>query len=433
MRINFNTLWHIYRHTIFLAIAFTCYTLSAYAYVLDLPCSFNPVGSGARALGMGGAFIAIADDATSASWNPGGLVQLKDSELSIVYRSYHREEDNTFSDYMDYSGKQSISISDINYLSFSYPFTLIHRPMVLSVNYQQLYDLNNKWVLEGFGSNNDYTQEGILSAYGIAWSVRLVEFFSLGITINFWDNAFGFNGWKEDQYDISYDKSRIYIRKENRSLKGMNANIGILWRLCNERLTIGAVVKLPFNAQIEMDYSYQKFFNGRPVPVYKEYPPYLKDSLEFPSSYGIGLAYEIQDNFRISADLYRTNWQHFIYKSQGETFSPVTGKPAHISQIKPTHQVRLGMEYIWKKEGLMQIDIPFRGGLFYDPSPAEKSPDDFWGVSLGTGLYLNKKHCIDIAWQYRCGNNVREYLQPDFDFSQDVEEHMIYSSYVLHF
>ena len=34
----------------------------------------NPIGSGARAQGMGGAFIAIADDATAASWNPGGLI-----------------------------------------------------------------------------------------------------------------------------------------------------------------------------------------------------------------------------------------------------------------------------------------------------------------------------------------------------------------------
>ena len=32
----------------------------------------NIIGSGARALGMGGAFIAVADDATAASWNPGG-------------------------------------------------------------------------------------------------------------------------------------------------------------------------------------------------------------------------------------------------------------------------------------------------------------------------------------------------------------------------
>ena len=36
-----------------------------------------PVGSGARAIGQGGAFIAVADDATAASWNPGALIQLE--------------------------------------------------------------------------------------------------------------------------------------------------------------------------------------------------------------------------------------------------------------------------------------------------------------------------------------------------------------------
>ena len=46
----------------------------------------NLVGSGARALGMGGAFIAVADDATAASWNPGGLIQLETPEIS--FRAY---------------------------------------------------------------------------------------------------------------------------------------------------------------------------------------------------------------------------------------------------------------------------------------------------------------------------------------------------------
>jgi hypothetical protein len=40
---------------------------------INFAFSPNPVGSGARALGFG-AFIAVADDATAASWNPGGLV-----------------------------------------------------------------------------------------------------------------------------------------------------------------------------------------------------------------------------------------------------------------------------------------------------------------------------------------------------------------------
>ncbi|MBK5257140.1 MAG: hypothetical protein JJE39_14010 [Vicinamibacteria bacterium] len=46
--------------------------------------SFSPVGTGARGLGMGGAFIAVADDGTAASFNPAGLSQLRRSEISLV-------------------------------------------------------------------------------------------------------------------------------------------------------------------------------------------------------------------------------------------------------------------------------------------------------------------------------------------------------------
>ena len=66
---------------------------------MEIPSSPNPVGSGARALGMGGAFIAIADDATAASWNPGGLIQLETPEVSAVGAYIHREEDNSFGDH----------------------------------------------------------------------------------------------------------------------------------------------------------------------------------------------------------------------------------------------------------------------------------------------------------------------------------------------
>jgi len=39
-------------------------------------------GIGARALAMGGAFVAVADDATAACWNPAGLAQLGDTRLA---------------------------------------------------------------------------------------------------------------------------------------------------------------------------------------------------------------------------------------------------------------------------------------------------------------------------------------------------------------
>src|SRR5665213_620775 len=43
----------------------------------------NTYGIGPRAIGMGGAFTAIADDASAAYWNPAGLSQISSYEISI--------------------------------------------------------------------------------------------------------------------------------------------------------------------------------------------------------------------------------------------------------------------------------------------------------------------------------------------------------------
>jgi len=49
---------------------------------------FLEIGVGARAVGMGGAFVATADDATALYWNPGGLVRLKRSEVIFVHTQW---------------------------------------------------------------------------------------------------------------------------------------------------------------------------------------------------------------------------------------------------------------------------------------------------------------------------------------------------------
>ena len=48
--------------------------------------AFQQVGLGARALGMGGAFVGVADDATAGFWNPAGLVQIQRRTLGASFR-----------------------------------------------------------------------------------------------------------------------------------------------------------------------------------------------------------------------------------------------------------------------------------------------------------------------------------------------------------
>jgi hypothetical protein len=52
---------------------------------------FLRVGAGARAMGMGGAFLAVSDDATAGYWNPAGLNYLKTK--SVLYM--HSEEQHS--------------------------------------------------------------------------------------------------------------------------------------------------------------------------------------------------------------------------------------------------------------------------------------------------------------------------------------------------
>ena len=110
--------------------------------IVEIPSSFNPVGSGAGAIGMGGAFIAVADDATAASWNPGGLTKLLLPEVSFVKTYTNRKESLDIKRYPEASGQFRISNSDITYYSLAYPFRVGDRNMIIAITYQQLYDMN---------------------------------------------------------------------------------------------------------------------------------------------------------------------------------------------------------------------------------------------------------------------------------------------------
>ncbi len=392
----------------------------------------NPVGSGARAMSMGGAFIAIADDAAAASWNPGGLIQLEKPEMSAAFGYVHRRENNT----SEFSGNQSIQGSDLNYLSVAYPFELgqKRRNMVMSLNYQRLYDFNREWISTDKNTSKKYTQKGDLYALGLAYCIQVTKDFSTGVTLNYWGDSLFKNKWEQ-----SYHYEYVYGKNNDKSItdgqgelyfKGWNMNIGFLFRI-GEHWTMGGILKTPFTGSI-----WHTVIENR-INVDSAGSTCCPDSsfqegeqkLYMPLSYGIGLAYRFSDNFTISADIYQTQWNDFkLETTTGEKVSPITGKD---TKSDSTTWFRLGAEYLIVGE---KIAIPLRIGIFYDPAPAEGSPDNYYGFSLGSGISC-KWFSFDVAYKFRFGNNVNRSMFDDTltDFSQDVREHTVYMSFIYYF
>lgn len=70
---------------VFLGAAFILAPVLVYADNTSYAGEFLTKGAGARAYGMGGAFVAAANDATAAYWNPAGLALIDDIEITTMH------------------------------------------------------------------------------------------------------------------------------------------------------------------------------------------------------------------------------------------------------------------------------------------------------------------------------------------------------------
>ena len=431
----------------------------------QFPSSYQPLGSGARAVGMGGAFIAIADDATAASWNPGGLVQLEKSEMSIVGTILKRSEDVLSETSGQSLSNESLNYEDLNYFSLSHCFTFFQRNMVVSLNIQNLYDFNRTWAMSvpfptetpglSVEQTVDFNSDGNLSAIGLAYSVEILPTFSFGFTVNHWDNDLSRNTWETRlnysltaSTDAMTDKTIFRSKYEYELDSGFNTNLGFLWQI-TPHLTVGGVYKARFTSDLTIK-STTIDINEKIVNWKKDEAPIVDNTMDIncpsyeyemamPASYGLGLAWKISNIWTVSMDVYKTDWDEFIIKTDNGKFSPLFALPSTedfpvpqtIPTIKPTHQVRLGTEYLALNKDRNMV-VPFRLGFFYDPVPGKGSPDKAFGFSIGSGL-TKPPYIFDIALQYRHANNLGEDYQFGTIQSFDMNETTLYTSFIYHF
>lgn len=435
----------------FALILFFTATLYAQVEPFNVSSPPNPVGSGARAMGMGGAFVAVADDATAASWNPAGLIHLQKPEVSAVYSlERHIERRHSLSEmrplpfFSDLGEEEDkYTVSDLNYLSMAYPFNLARRNLVFSLNYQRLYDftreLHYQSASTNFDNRTEYTSKGTLYTLSPALAIQTTENLFLGVTINIWSDKWtGRNYWERTYKNVYYNKSDdtagfSMINEQYRNFRALNANFGLLCRI-TPQWTLGAVFKSPFRGKF--DYIYYNSDETRYAGWYGKL-----ESIDFPPTYALGMSYRFSDAWSISSDITRKDWDDLVWKNnKGQSYSlftefytdPNTKEvyPVESSGIDPTYAFRVGIEYL---KILKKTVIPFRGGIFYDPIPSVGSPHSEYGISAGSGISLGDL-IMDFAYQYRVRSNVPgTETSLGYKTFEDKKQHIFLFSTIYHF
>jgi long-subunit fatty acid transport protein len=429
----------------------------ALPFGISLPPSLNfatspsPVGSGARAAGKGFAFIAVADDATAASHNPGGLIQLERPEVSIV-GSYLRSQDTQDVTRPETVVEdQSFDSFNLNYLSGVYPFQLWQRNVVVSLNVQRLFDLEGRTdvasrflTIEGI-QRVSAQQDGALYTLSPAVAVQLTPTLSLGAAFNIWSNFLLDDGW-EQRVSVQ-GEGRVVMGnrivpfvstghiKEDYTFDGFNVTAGFLWRMTRV-FSLGGVFRSPFTADITHRH------NSALTVTFPDEPGRqsvittssgFRESLEMdlPMSYGLGLSARLSDRWMLSLDVSRIHWSQLRLEEsrQADVLLVENGAPSGKGravlngQADDTTSVRLGAEYLWIRPKAV---VPFRAGVFYDPEPGAGSPDAFFGFSLGTGMAI-KQVLFDLAYEFRTGTVQSEATDTS------VQQHRILASVIYHF
>jgi len=389
-------------------------------------------GIGARALGMGKAYLAVSDDSSASSWNPAGLASLSRPEFSISFSCNNLKAN--IPDYA-YSSPQigytiNYRVSEINsksigkyfnFLSFAFPFRIKGKNIVAQISYQRKipfsateeydykfeyqsryqYDYDYRYKAEGSGG---------FDIISVSAASEILTGLRLGVSINRWFNGYSlpteevylyslanYYGLTEDWEDRATDSLEFKI-------SGYNISIGLMYKIVG-RVNLGLVYRSPFQGDI--DYSNKADYWDGYNESHQSSTYSSEGKIVFPSSFGAGIALQVSDNLLVSFGYMKTFWSKGKIKDyarvnsdggipSSEDFLYPTMKIPDLYEQLNTQQYSLGGEYMMKKEF---ITVPLRAGIFYDfqySLDIENNQKKYWGVSVGSGIRW-KNLSLDLA------------------------------------
>jgi len=339
-------------------------SVSGQESIVPLQLSFSDPG--ARSMGFGGAFVALADDATAALANPAGLVQLLRPEVSIEARSWNYSTPYTVGGRAEglpsgvgidttaglTAAKSDYDVTGLSFLSVAYPidnwsFALFRH------EYANLRFFGATQGLFGGGSNccqirlwdQEWTNDLDIVSYGLSAAYRLSEKLSVGLGIVYYDSSLTATTaeflWDEDTTE-SFFEPNSYL--PDRSVRNLTLFVddsdwalsgGFLWTL-SESWRFGGVYRQGFETTIGTEVTAGQavdfgvppggvIFRATGIP------------LDFPDIYGFGFVYRGPDG-HLTVSL---QWDHVEYSDIANSIG------LDNSTIDDADELHLGAEYVF--------------------------------------------------------------------------------------
>ncbi len=407
---------------LFLASAISARSVLAQAGPTNLEFSFsNP---GARSLGFGGAFVALADDATAAFANPAGLTQLTRPEVSVEGRRWSYTTPFTLGGRINGQptgilldsveglrfSESAAALSGLSFLSFVYP----KENGSIAFYRHQSARFESKAETQGFfgisESGDDFRFNDLqgktsidLVSYGLAGAFRPIEGLSLGFGLVLDDGKFVSS---TDIYlpvmetlpeglfgpNVHDPRGKLVTAAGVVDDTALSFTAGLLWQV-NPSWRVGAAYRRgpTFDIAIEE-------VTGKAVEdLAPEGTVYRSDvvSIHFPDVFSFGTAYRAESGaWTVSFE-----WDHVKYSTIFESFGSDLVDSDNVT-IDDGNELRAGFEYAFIQSVPL---VALRAGVWLDPdhrvrdvTPNPYNRAIFQGgdnelhLALGFGLALSR-------------------------------------------
>jgi hypothetical protein len=374
--------------------------------------SLNRAGSGARAAGMGDAFIAVSDDGTAASWNPAGLAQLRQPEFSLVYVVSQHGLDITGVRSPDRRVAYAVPPyayrnSSIDFASAAVPFAVARKPVTVQAGWHRLYQLGldltgniERVPLDPAGPatvvSRDAQTKGNIDLFSAAAAVKLTSHLALGVSGDFWRG-----GWTDRTtlVESPAGDGAFFATSTNIRLRGQSLSGGLL--LTYPSWNVGLVYHAPFWSAFHI--KGQILGPGREPSRLDAAGPRFR----LPRSVGAGVARRFGAQWMVSAALTHDQWTDALLDrrpGEPEAVNFFDNAPPELSTTRDTLSVNAGVEHLLLREGFV---VPLRFGAGWEPQggtdPLTRDPVSFLLLSAGAG-YNTNRFKFDAAVQYRRGD-----------------------------